>query len=414
MKKRISSLLICIVFLSGVLLYPDYVNAKETEETEMADVLEKTEMPEMSDILELLELLESSDLLGQMDFSECPEDEIALDNQSTYLENDVILGGDRFKSRSWNSREYVPDYFRKSGGSRQHNRSSGGGKVNVNMGYDYSNLAEVTKEFSDFVSLADDPSDVAAAFDALSKGEMGNLLLYGIMNAIDLGWSDLFSNEFLGMMLDLLGDWSGVDPLGFIEQLLEMMCPPDGVGCYKPNIYVYSDSEKQISVQFEHPELLTKTIPEYGTGWFVTTAEDTLAESCLTDSEGRKYDYLFYESVSSKTLFQTTEGYLIHADRREEEFRNILSDMGFNEQEINDFCEFWTDKLEDNVDYVMYPQNTDIVNNAMPITINPQPEKVERIWFLFEEDYGQPFEEPDPYVLDRDGKYTVIEWGGLY
>ena len=365
MKKRIASLLICIVFLGGVLLYSDNVNA-------------------------------------QIDlFTEYPEKEIESDYQPPHpIFDDQPSGG-------WGG------YYGKNNGSGVHVGST-----------DFNSIMrqEPYKSMLDTaLGRKGGTDDALYLINIVSKD---NPSFKERLKALSIALSfddSLFTDTIGGIWGEFIDYLRGSrdDIISWFEEHLRQkkekeMKNPGDVGCYKPNIYVYSDSERLLSVQFEYPELLTKTIPEYGTGWFVTTAEDTLAESCLTDSEGRKYDYLFYESVSSKILFQTKEGYLISADRREEEFRRILSDMRFNEQEINDFCEFWTDKLEDDVDYVMYPQNTDMVNNAMPIVINPQPEKLERIWFLFEEDYGQSFVEPNPYVLDRDGNYTVIEWGGLY
>ena len=98
---------------------------------------------------------------------------------------------------------------------------------------------------------------------------------------------------------------------------------------------------------------------------------------------------------------------------REAEFAQILAAMGFNETEIADFVEFWDEKLEDGVDYIMYPQDTATVNLAMPIIVNPMPESVERIGFVFEVDEGQHVEEPEDIVLERDDEYALVEWGGM-
>ena len=64
----------------------------------------------------------------------------------------------------------------------------------------------------------------------------------------------------------------------------------------------------------------------------------------------------------------------------------------------------------------MYPQNTARVDLAMPVTIAETPESLERIWFVFMRDDGQPVQEPEGYELSRGGEgcsYYVIEWGGL-
>jgi len=182
---------------------------------------------------------------------------------------------------------------------------------------------------------------------------------------------------------------------------------------YKPNIYIYSQETRNVEVTFGAPELLTTTIPEYGSGWSVTADEN----GRLTDETGQTWDYLFYESVTDPSLFQTESGWRIPADTRKETFETILSDLGFNEQEIADFTEFWTEKLEEGTDYIMYPQSTETVDQAMPMTVTDEPESVERIWFVFAEDDGSQIEEPVGYALTRGGEdcpYYVIEWGGLF
>ncbi|MBS6397794.1 MAG: hypothetical protein KH452_11715 [Clostridiales bacterium] len=187
---------------------------------------------------------------------------------------------------------------------------------------------------------------------------------------------------------------------------------PDGSNVYKPNIYIYSKEEREVEVSFEEPELLTVTIPEYQNGWRVTAD----AAGRLTDAAGVAYDYLFYESVTEPSIFQTESGWQIPADRRKECFEELLTDLGFNEREIKDFTDFWTEKLIQGTDYIMYPQGTELVDLAMPVTITEKPESLERIWFVFIRDDGRRVEEPQGNELNRGGEscsYYVIEWGGL-
>lgn len=187
---------------------------------------------------------------------------------------------------------------------------------------------------------------------------------------------------------------------------------PDGTNVLKPNIYIYSQEEREVTVAFDQPELLTVTIPEYQDSWKVTAD----AEGRLTDASGGAYDFLFYESISEAFLFETEEGWRVPADGRKECFETILFDLGFQENETADFTEFWTEKLDPDTDYLMYPQGTERVDLAMPVTITEEPECLERIWFVFTEDGGRSVEEPAGYELTRGGegcRYYVLEWGGL-
>ncbi len=195
----------------------------------------------------------------------------------------------------------------------------------------------------------------------------------------------------------------------FFETLFPWMKTPDGVNCYKPNIYLYSAKRMGVRLRFRYPQLVTASIPDYGSGWTVRTGGGGKLET----ETGETFDYLFYESITSAGLFQTEKGYRIPAGQREEALEAVLTDMGFTENEIRDFTEFWCGKLEKGVDYVMYPQNTDTVNLAMPLEVDPVPETMERIWFAFCRDHGQAVETPDAYRLERSGEYALIEWGGL-
>lgn len=184
---------------------------------------------------------------------------------------------------------------------------------------------------------------------------------------------------------------------------------PRGVGCYKPNIYFYNALGYDIEVLMLQPELITKSIPEYGSGWNVEVVDN---ESLIRTKDGAEYGYLFYESVTNRSLFQEKEGFFITRENRGELFKELLTSYGFDEKETKDFIEFWDNKLEKDKDYIMYPQYTETVNKAMPIRINPVPKNLVRLWFAFEENQGQSYEETEVLPFTHDD-YTMIEWGGM-
>ena len=254
-------------------------------------------------------------------------------------------------------------------------------------------------------------ADTAFAVVGIGATVLGVALPGGVVIAsIAVGFASAVVNS------DAFADWANnldSDFLSAVDSFFEMLFPwmktPDGVNCYKPNIYFYTDSAKRLSVRFLYPGLVTVSIPDYESGWDVLLTEDDV----LITEDGESFSFLFYESITSKSLFQTETGYEIEAETREEEFAQILTEMGFNASEIADFVEFWDEKLEDGVDYIMYPQDTAAVNLAMPIIVNPMPESIERIWFVFEVDEGQRVEEPEDIVLERDDEYALVEWGGM-
>lgn len=184
--------------------------------------------------------------------------------------------------------------------------------------------------------------------------------------------------------------------------------PAPGIGALKPNIYIYTDSEKDVSVTFDMPQWLTKSIPDYTGSWQVRATP----EGIMTSPDGSSFGYLFYESETRPYYFQTKEGWLIKSDTRASQFEEILQTYGFNETEIRDFLQFWTTRLPEHEDVMMYPQLTETVDNAMPVRISPEPDHIFRLWFTFEPYEGQEVTEPSIEAMARDG-YTVVEWGGV-
>ena len=217
--------------------------------------------------------------------------------------------------------------------------------------------------------------------------------------------SDGFANLLNNADTDFL---RGFDNM--VDSLFQNLKTALGIGCYKPNIYIYGADGELVEVIFLEPGLLVTTDPFYDVenGWRVTAEND----GTLRGGNGMEYGYLFYESATERNMFVTEEGFFIDDKKRAEEFEEILTAYGFNEKEIADFVEFWDEKLEAGVDYLMYPQYTETVDMAMPIDISPVPDNICRIWFVFEEYRQQDYKPATIEAFTRDG-YSVIEWGGM-
>lgn len=274
----------------------------------------------------------------------------------------------------------------------------------INMGFNLHNATAETQlwEWSGYLA-----SMSATAFFMLSTAEFtvpALLISAGVMFLANLYKSFVTSPDFdvwyANAKAQILSKWD--DFMTWIRQAFS-------VRVLKPNIYLYTNEPTDVLVTFDQDQLLTTSIPDYGTGWHITTS----ASSHLTTPSGESYGFLFYESVSARSLMQTTEGYFIPFEKRVAKFTEILDEMGFNQQEIADFTAFWSEKLEENTNYIMYPQYTETVDLAMPITVSPTPDQMERIWFVFEADKGQPYTTPEPYHFNRNGDFSVVEWGGM-
>ena len=174
----------------------------------------------------------------------------------------------------------------------------------------------------------------------------------------------------------------------------------------KPNIYLYPLFAQDIGVNFKNPEKLTATIPDYSSGWNVTAEPNGILDG--------KYGYLFYEADVEEIYFQTSASWKLPVKGRVEFFKKILDLYGFNSTEKRDFIEFWNKRLDPDRQYLMYPQETGIIERAMPVKILPQPASIHRIWFYFIPSEEEPVTLPQGIErIIRDG-FTVVEWGGMF
>ncbi len=177
--------------------------------------------------------------------------------------------------------------------------------------------------------------------------------------------------------------------------------------CYKPVIYLYPEKTTKVSVKVNYNGRFTSTIPEYGSGWNVTAYPD----GHIVNSDGAKYDYLFWEGVG-KSDYDLSKGFCVKGSDAEKFLCEKLTLMGMNQSEINDFNSFWVPYLEKNPYNRICFQTTAYTDNA-DLLISPQPDSVLRVFMVY-----TPLEVPiqiKPQTLDKSFKrtgFTVVEWGG--
>jgi hypothetical protein len=173
----------------------------------------------------------------------------------------------------------------------------------------------------------------------------------------------------------------------------------------KPNIYLYSDRDLTACVRLSPETAITASEPVYqpGMGWRAEIRNGSL------NGEG---DFLFYEALVPDSGWQKKEGYVIRASYRGQDMASMLGEYGFNKKEAVEFIDYWASHLLGDVDYVLYPQETDAVDRAMPLYISPEPDEVMRIWFYAEPSVSAPEPVTCPEKIVREGFY-VVEWGVL-
>ena len=169
-----------------------------------------------------------------------------------------------------------------------------------------------------------------------------------------------------------------------------------------PYIYLYPEHQSDISVSlcFLQGGRLTESEPPYGDGWNVNVMPDGRIDG--------QYDYLFYEAnLPHLPILET--GWLLRGDNLQGDINELMTGLGFNDNEISDFTDFWIPRIEGHPYYAFYYLNPDSI---VALDINPAPDNILRVRFVI-----QPLAEPralqPPQLSDnfsRDG-FTAVEWG---
>ena len=207
-----------------------------------------------------------------------------------------------------------------------------------------------------------------------------------------------------------------VNTLIFVSILIVFFAIIIGSGGYMahaPVIYLYGDDGMEVNVSLDLNGHLTCTYPEYktGEGWTVAISPD----GTLTDSEGKEYDFLFWEGEVDFDA-DMSQGFCVSGDQTEDLLRECAADLGLNDNETDAFVGYWLPFMENNPYNVITFQTT-AFDEAAQMNISPEPDQVVRVnmlWYASDE-----FVQIEPQDLtginipveDRHG-FTVVEWGG--
>jgi len=174
----------------------------------------------------------------------------------------------------------------------------------------------------------------------------------------------------------------------------------------KPAIYIYPEFDRQfqVNLNLNNGTKLTKSIPEYNSGWDVFVEESGLID--------HKYDYLFYET-SLTELPGFFSGWCFKKEEMERGLQNVLLKIGLNDKETAKFLEYWLPRFDKYDYYKIHYLINEQLDNYVGLDVYPLPDSELRTLFFFEgcENYDNL---PEPIILDflRVGT-TVVEWGGV-
>ena len=186
------------------------------------------------------------------------------------------------------------------------------------------------------------------------------------------------------------------------------------VSC-KPAIYLYPKQKQLVNVKVKTKGVLTYVDPPYpDAGWTVTAFP-----SGKIDTDGKFYDYLYYESKLPESLItKPQKGWVVKYSDLNNLYSEILPKLGLNEIHIKDFSEYWEKALDKNVPYYFVGiASQDEIDFAEPLEITPNPDSVNRVRIFFER--LDEFKEVTPPDLStstfniQNSTFRVIEWGGF-
>lgn len=173
----------------------------------------------------------------------------------------------------------------------------------------------------------------------------------------------------------------------------------------KPNIYLYPETDTAVSVSLEFPSkgYVTVSDPEYGNGWNVSIKPDGTIDG--------EYRFLFYEA-DVPSFFQHSAGWRVDRGELEIFFRTDLSEVGFNDAEIEDFMEYWVERMISCDAYDIFPQTNIELDRRVILKIEPAPDLLVRYAYIAScADGPKLFPDPGPHrPVERTG-FSVFEWG---
>lgn len=178
--------------------------------------------------------------------------------------------------------------------------------------------------------------------------------------------------------------------------------------CGKPVVYLYPEEVTDITVKVD--AFVTKSEPEYlpNEGWKATAYPDGTLVVGRTE-----YKNLFWDGYGNGIYNKPEEGVVVPTETALSVMADNLKTMGFNENEIADFVEFWSDYLpEEPYTRITWLQTREMEELAH-LSIEPKPDTLLRA-FVDYEGVNEPYDlNPQTLqVIERKG-YVVTEWGGL-
>ena len=195
----------------------------------------------------------------------------------------------------------------------------------------------------------------------------------------------------------------------------------------KPAVYLYPKIPTVVSVKLNLEGNISTSIPKYSNdGWLVTAYPDGTIKPLFTQeliSTKQTYPYLFYDANMHNVKLPKT-GWIIEKNKLNMFFSEILTKIGLNNKEQQDFLSYWLPKLSGGNKWYIGLLSPEELNRIESLEINPHPDNLIRVRFYFEKLDDKHVLDDSSTILNindlsnlsnnfnRD-KFTVVDWGGI-
>ena len=180
---------------------------------------------------------------------------------------------------------------------------------------------------------------------------------------------------------------------------------------YKPIIYLYPETEIEVSVKLGEPQKLTCTYPKYEEdGWKVLAKP---SGDLIDLKTGRNLYSLQWEGINSKKYDNSLkEGFIVKGEDTIKFLEEKLEILGLSQTEAQEFIIYWLPKMENNkYNYIRF-QTAEEIEENMPLEITPKPDTTIRVMIEWKElDKYIKVEEQKLEIPERTG-FVAVEWGG--
>lgn len=190
----------------------------------------------------------------------------------------------------------------------------------------------------------------------------------------------------------------------------------------KPVIYLYAapSDKDHLDGQYTNIKLnltdseLTTTYPKYNEekGWNVIAKEDG---TIYSDDYSQTYNYLYWEACNKGNKYDLSKGFCVEKNESSKFLEEVLSKLGLNRKEANEFIVYWLPELEKN-EYNLITFQTERYTETHKLEITPTPDNMLRVYMTVTPLTERKEIEPQDLSLikgnfKREG-FTVVEWGG--